>query len=107
MPKSLHQCHSVVLQPEVQSRMTIKTTNIMTTPQLTAVVLLPVTSTIVVVLPQVVPHQHLQTLVALHLLILLTQSFLLHSASLPEANHLVLNKLILRINNSQTLRSLG
>jgi hypothetical protein len=84
--------------------MTIKTTTTMTTPLLTAVVLLQVTNAVVVVLLQVDPHQHLQILVALHLLTLPIRSFLLHSASLPEANHPVLNRLTLRINNSQTLR---
>ena len=105
MPTSPEVSPSVVLQLEVPSRMTIKTTTTMTTPHLTAVVLLPVTNAVVVVLPQADPHQHLQTPVALHLLTLPTQSFLLHSASLPEANHPVLNRPILRINNKQTLKS--
>jgi len=83
--------------------MTIKKTNTTTTPLLTAVVLLLVTSAVVVVLPQVGPHQHLQTLVAPHLLTLPTQSFLLHSASLPEANHPVPNRPINLINR-QTLK---
>ena len=105
MPTSLGVSPSVVLQPEIPSRMTIKTTTTMTTPQLMAVAPLPVTNAVVVVHLQVDPHQHLQTLVALHLLTLPTRSFLLHSASLPEANHPVLNRPILRINNRQTLRS--
>ena len=106
MPTSLGVSPLVVLQLETPPRMTITTTTTMTTLLLTAVVLLLVTNAVVVLLLQVVPHQHLQTLVALHLLTLPTRSFLLHSASLPEANHLVLNKHILHINNKQTLRSL-
>jgi hypothetical protein len=106
VPTSLAVSPSVVLQLEALSRTTIKMTNTTTTQQLMAVVLLPVTSAVVVVLPQVGPHQHLQTLVAPHLLTLPTQPSLLHSASLPEANHPVLNRPILRINNRQTLRSL-
>ena len=105
MPTSLVVSPSVVLQPEIPSRMTIKTTTIMTTPQLTAVALLLVINAVVVVHLQVDPHQHLQTLAALHLLTLPTQLFPLHSASLPEVNHPVLNRPILRINNRQTLRS--